>query len=97
MEVPKSIDRIIQRGISELGPMRILLFGSRARGDAKPRSDFDLAFQGVQDDSAWTRFASEMCTDAPTLYGLDIVRYEHIPPELRANIDKDGVVLYEAC
>lgn len=94
--VPKSIERIIQRGISELNPARILVFGSRARGDAGAHSDFDLAFQGVSDNASWHRFAAEMALDAPTLHGLDVVRYEAAPPELRASIDREGVVLYEA-
>ena len=96
MEVPKSIERIVQRGVSELKPARILLFGSRARGDAGIHSDFDLAFQGVTDNPAWHRFAAEMAFDAPTLYGLDVLRYETVPPELKASIDLEGVVLYEA-
>ncbi len=96
MEVPRSIQRIVQRGICELKPARILLFGSRARGDARAHSDFDLAFQGVADNTAWNRFAAEMAMDAPTLHGLDVVRYETVPPELQVSIDLEGVVLYEA-
>lgn len=97
MEVPKSIQRIVQRGVCELNPARILLFGSRARGDARIHSDFDLAFQGVADSAAWHRFAAEMAFDAPTLHGLDVVRYEAVRSELQASIDREGVVLYEAC
>lgn len=96
MEIPPSIERIVQRGIRELKPERVLLFGSRARGDARPHSDFDLAFQGVLEGLAWHQFAAEMAFDAPTLYGLDVVRYEAVPAELRASIDREGVVLYEA-
>ena len=96
MEVPKSIERIVQRGIYELKPLRILLFGSRATGDAGTHSDFDIAFQGVTDSSAWNRFAAEMAFDASTLHGLDVVRYETAPSELQVSIDREGVVLYEA-
>jgi predicted nucleotidyltransferase len=33
---------IIRRLVEALGPERIYLFGSRARGDAQPDSDYDL-------------------------------------------------------
>jgi len=36
------IDRITQRIVSEVHPQRILLFGSRARGQANQDSDIDL-------------------------------------------------------
>ncbi|MDR3692452.1 MAG: nucleotidyltransferase domain-containing protein [Fimbriimonas sp.] len=57
-------------------PARVLLFGSRARGDAGLHCDFDLAFQVVANSTIWHRFAAEMALDAPTLYGMDVVRYE---------------------
>ncbi len=39
--------------IATIGPSKVILFGSRARGDARPQSDFDLlviseAFSGVR-------------------------------------------------
>jgi hypothetical protein len=33
---------LVQRLVEELDPLEIWLFGSRARGDARPDSDFDL-------------------------------------------------------
>jgi len=37
-----AIEELIQRLVEALGPERIYLFGSRARGDGGPDSDYDL-------------------------------------------------------
>ncbi len=36
------LDEIVRRLVDALHPERIYLFGSRARGDARPDSDYDL-------------------------------------------------------
>ena len=74
---------------------RLVLFGSRARGDHHPRSDIDLAVYGMPPSqrSAFWLEADEL----PTLLKLDIV---HVSPDMEAaflkNIEKDGVILYVA-
>ena len=92
--LPRSIQRIVDRGIAEVRPEKIVLFGSRARGDANPASDYDLAFFGVTDHATWVHFAAEMIAEPPTLFGLDIMRFEHVSPEMQASILRDGVTLY---
>lgn len=72
---------------------RLVLFGSRARGDNKERSDIDLAVYGMpQKERAGFWLAAE---DLPTLLKFDIV---HITPDMNPkflqNIEKDGVTLY---
>ena len=42
MEVSKELERIIENLRRELNVKAVILFGSRARGDWKPWSDFDL-------------------------------------------------------
>jgi uncharacterized protein len=37
-----ALDAVVSRLVDALDPFAIWLFGSRARGDAKPGSDFDL-------------------------------------------------------
>lgn len=73
---------------------KIVLFGSRARGDNGQRSDIDLAVYGM-DKSNQTLFWSDM-EDLPTLLKFDIVHIdENTCKELLTNISRDGVVLYE--
>ena len=38
----EALDELVQRLVKALDPQMIWLFGSRARGDARPDSDFDL-------------------------------------------------------
>lgn len=46
-----------------------VLFGSRAKGTAHEKSDFDLAVSGVPDIEA----LKEQIDEIPTLYSFDIV------------------------
>lgn len=49
-----------------------LLFGSRAKGTAVERSDFDIAVSGVQDFDS----LQEEIEELPTLYSFDIVNLD---------------------
>ena len=40
--IPAELDEIVRTIVTEVNPEQIILFGSRARGDAKRRSDLDL-------------------------------------------------------
>ena len=71
---------------------KLMLFGSRARGDNCPKSDIDLAVQGG--DVAG--FTDDVNEKAWTLLFFDVVDLERpLPEAFRAEIVKDGVVLYE--
>ncbi|MCI5679705.1 MAG: nucleotidyltransferase domain-containing protein [Bacteroidales bacterium] len=73
---------------------KIVLFGSRARGDNKERSDIDLAIYGMPKDKQ-ALFWSDI-DDLPTLLKFDLVHVdEDTDAELVKNIEKDGVTLYE--
>ncbi len=75
------------------GARRLVLFGSRARGDFHERSDIDLAVYGMPEEnhaSFWLE-AEEL----PTLLKLDIVHVlPDMDPKFLCNIEKDGVTLY---
>jgi len=70
---------------------RVLLFGSRARGDARPDSDFDIAVDHGSDERAFADFANRMQESAPTLCDLDLVDFARAPAPLRRRIDEQGV------
>ncbi|WP_287056306.1 nucleotidyltransferase domain-containing protein, partial [Megasphaera sp.] len=65
---------------------------SRARGDNWERSDIDLAVYGGD----VTRFSLDVDEVIPTLLMFDVVDLdEPVQPELRAAIQREGVVIYE--
>lgn len=71
---------------------KVILFGSRARGDYKRTSDIDLAVSGGN----VTRFALDVEEDTATLLKYDIVDLDsEMQAELRAAIQKEGKILYE--
>jgi predicted nucleotidyltransferase len=74
---------------------RIILFGSRARGDAAPRADIDVAIEcPTADIQRWFEI-EDAAEAAPTLLKIDLVRLDRAPAELAANIRREGKVLYE--
>ena len=71
---------------------KVVLFGSRARGDHKERSDIDLAVSGG--DIVGFTFAVE--EETPTLLMFDVVNLDkEVQQDLLASIKKEGVVLFE--
>ena len=71
---------------------RIVLFGSRARGNHTERSDVDIAVYGGDFDS----FYWDIKENVHSLLMFDIVEADgHISEELRNEIKKDGIVIYE--
>lgn len=74
---------------------KVYLFGSRARGDAGPRSDIDLAIACPQADAIIWSDICEAVDAAETLLCIDIVRLEEAAPELAQKILTEGRLLYE--
>lgn len=84
-------DALINIGI-DCKIQKIILFGSRARGDYKRTSDIDIAVYGIDTE----RFAIEIEDKAPTLLEFDVVDMtKPVQADLKTSIEKEGVVIYE--
>lgn len=71
---------------------KVILFGSRARGDFRRTSDIDLAVSGGKGDI----FSIEVDERTSTLLKYDVVNLNHsVQEELLASIEREGVILYE--
>ena len=82
--------------ISELGKKynanKIILFGSRARGDNRERSDYDIAVFGMPNENQ-ILFSEEM-ENLPTLLDFDIIFVTNkTNKDLLDNIEKDGKII----
>lgn len=79
------------------GPVRVILFGSRARQDHHERSDYDIAVSAPQlSDDAWAIWAGTVREQFPSLCGLDLVRLTKTTKvELCDKIRSEGVVIHE--
>ena len=85
------LEAITEIGIN-CGISKITLFGSRARGDYKKRSDIDIAVYGGNVES----FAIDIEEKVPTLLKFDVINMNKaVQKELIESIEKEGVVVYE--
>lgn len=92
MNLPKPIIDSISSLARQCNLNKVILFGSRARGTNRERSDIDLAIQGGDT----VAFAASVDEDIPTLLLFDVVDLEKpVQTELLDEIRKDGVIIYE--
>ena len=71
---------------------KVILFGSRARGDFRRTSDIDLAVKGGD----FINFALDVDAETSTLLMFDFVDLNRsIQQELRENIEREGRIIYE--
>ena len=71
---------------------KVILFGSRARGDYNKVSDIDIAVTGG--DIA--EFSIDVDEETKTLLQFDVVNLEgSVQKELLESIEREGIVIYE--
>lgn len=71
---------------------KVILFGSRARGDNRPDSDVDLALSGGN----YLEFAFDFDDETNGNVKCDVTYLDHeIELDLRNAINEEGIVLYE--
>lgn len=88
----KKIEREIIALAKKFGVKKLILFGSRARGTNRERSDIDFAAQGGDIFNFVTAIAEEV----ETLLSFDVVNLDkNVDENFRAEIVRDGIILYE--
>lgn len=90
--LPDRILRELSSFAKEHSITKIILFGSRARGTNTERSDIDIAVYGGDFDS----FYWDVKEKTHSLLMFDIVQADaSVSAELKEEIEKDGIVIYE--
>lgn len=90
--IPQRVERDISAFSKKNGIRRVILFGSRARGTNTERSDVDIAVSGGDFDG----FYWDVKELAHSLLTFDVVNLDSgISDELRTEIERDGVTIYE--
>ncbi|HEX4961246.1 MAG TPA: nucleotidyltransferase domain-containing protein [Thermoanaerobaculia bacterium] len=85
----------LRRRISSLPAVRLaVLFGSTARGEARPRSDVDLGIL-LDPDTRDLRVEAEAELGRAAEREVDVIFLCEAPPLLRFEISREGVLLFE--
>ena len=89
------INEIIDISKKYYGINKVVIFGSRARGDNELKSDIDLA---VYCDSDLSLFIEEIENTTHTLLEFDFSDMNNIVDDFFIEqVEKEGIVLYEKC
>jgi len=86
---------VTQRATRRLQAERVWLFGSRARGDERARSDIDLGFEFPPSyANSWPAFVDDIQEHAPTLLRFDLIDMNRCSMQMRNQIKKEGRLVY---
>ena len=103
MTTPPDPDALARVIAAHLRPRRIVLFGSRARGDARDGADTDLFVEMETDARPPERAAAVSALFGLRPWPLDVVVYtpdevarlRAVPGSLVATVEREGRTLYE--
>jgi predicted nucleotidyltransferase len=95
VKIKEEIRNTCTKMAGELTGYRIVLFGSRATGKARDRSDFDIGVLGDIPLPLKTFYKMEDSFDEiETLYRIDLVDLNRVSPEFRREALKKTETLY---
>lgn len=104
MTAPPVPSELLDRVVAYFRPRRVILFGSRARGDAGPDSDFDLLVV-VDDDAPREKVTLRAGFEAQRSYSgpADVIpvreatfrQKSRIPGTLSRAAAREGIIIYE--
>ena len=101
---PKFLEQVVQTIVEAVHPIRIILFGSVARGDSGPHSDLDLLIimpEGIHRRQIARRVYRELCgmgfaKDIIVVTQEDVGRFKDNPSLIIMAALQEGRELYRA-
>jgi predicted nucleotidyltransferase len=95
-KILEMIRATLREAAAELSGYRVVLFGSRARGQAGTRSDFDIGVLGHEPLPLGVFFRLAECFERlPTLYSIDWVDLQRTSQAFRQSALQQAITLYE--
>ncbi len=91
----KRLNNIVKILKDELHPEKIILFGSRAKGNALFNSDYDIAVNSESISLRDKRKLKEKVDSVIGLHKFDIVFLNEVDEGFRNIIEQKGKVIYE--
>ena len=92
---PKLEEQIVNLFSANSHVTKVVLFGSRARGDADERSDIDLAIYALGIDEREKAKLTCLVDDLNTLLPVDIIWIDEASQPLKEQIARDGMAIHE--
>lgn len=94
-QISPPLQSLIQKIIEITKPTKLILFGSRARGDHRANSDVDLCVMKKScSEDDWNSLLISIQDDPHTLLKVDLVEFETLSKVYQDEISKNGVILY---
>jgi len=94
-EIKTLIADVMRRNADLLLGHRVFVFGSRATGDARPHSDFDIGVMGDEPLPLKDFYTIEdHLDDLPTLYKIDWVDFNRASPRFRERATQQMEVIH---
>ena len=89
------IDAMIAEFKKHTGIEKVVLFGSRARGDNTERSDYDIAIYGSLTRDEVSNLRLTFDEDLPTLHKIDLIfMQDKLSTQFRNSIETEGLKIY---
>lgn len=89
--LPERVVKDITTFAQKYDIQKVVLFGSRARGTHAERSDIDLAVSGGDQEA----FYWDIKENVHSLLSFDIVFDKEVSGDLKEEIERDGITIYE--
>jgi uncharacterized protein len=94
-QLPLFLQSLMFESLQKLRINEIIIFGSRARGEEHPTSDWDICFRLIEEKNLkWLQFKNWAEENSKTLLKLDLINWENASQILREQILQDGIVVY---
>jgi predicted nucleotidyltransferase len=96
---------IVRRIVDAAQPEKVILFGSQARGEAQPKSDFDVLVIKQSDEPRYRRSASLYVALADLPVEVEVMVYtpeeveewSDVPQAFITTAVREGITIYERC